>query len=172
MKGALIKRGPGLRLLLPSGRWERRPAPRGVRQKPRSASGLVEPGFFLESIFQDPCPALNGTRRATMPQVLTRRSEPITLLAKRSRLHLQTQKLALVVITQGAEAHSLTARSHPQCSVSVSLLSQGTNWPTEHWQNIGAFGSHEGASIAAENGPSDGPSTPAAVLNPSVYNIK
>jgi hypothetical protein len=31
----------------------------------------------LESIFQDPCPTLNGTRRATMPQVLTRRSEPI-----------------------------------------------------------------------------------------------
>ena len=33
--------------------------------------------FFLESTFQDPCPALNGTRRVTMPQVLTRRSEPI-----------------------------------------------------------------------------------------------
>jgi hypothetical protein len=32
---------------------------------------------FWESIFQDPCPTLNGTRRATMPQVLTRRSEPI-----------------------------------------------------------------------------------------------
>ena len=31
----------------------------------------------LESIFQDPCPTLNGTRRVTMPQVLTRRSEPI-----------------------------------------------------------------------------------------------
>ncbi len=74
----------------------------------------LEP-FFLESSFQDPCPTLNGTRRATIPQVLTRRSEPITLLAKRGRLHLQTQKLALVVITQEAEAHShgLTARSHP-----------------------------------------------------------
>ncbi len=33
--------------------------------------------LFLESIFQDPCPTLNGTRRATMPQVLTRRREPI-----------------------------------------------------------------------------------------------
>ena len=33
--------------------------------------------IFLESIFQDPCPTLNGTRRVTMPQVLTRRSEPI-----------------------------------------------------------------------------------------------
>ena len=32
---------------------------------------------FLESIFQDPCPTLNGTRRVTMPQVLTRRREPI-----------------------------------------------------------------------------------------------
>ena len=42
-----------------------------------------------------------------MPQVLTRRSEPITLLAKRGHRHLQTQKLALVVITQEAEAHSL-----------------------------------------------------------------
>ena len=31
----------------------------------------------MESIFQDPCPTLNGTRRVTMPQVLTRRSEPI-----------------------------------------------------------------------------------------------
>ena len=61
----------------------------------------------MESIFQDPCPTLNGTRRVTMPQVLTRRREPITLLAKRGRLHLQTQKLALVVITQEAEAHSL-----------------------------------------------------------------
>ncbi len=70
--------------------------------------------FFLESIFQDPCPTLNGTRRVTMPQVLTRRSEPITLLAKRGHLHLQTQKLALVLITQPeeAEAHGLTARSH------------------------------------------------------------
>ena len=36
-----------------------------------------------------------------------------TLLAKRGRLHLQTQKLALVVITQEAEAHSL-------CSISLS----------------------------------------------------
>ena len=52
-------------------------------------------------------PTLNGTRRITMPQVPTRRREPITLLAKRGRLHLQTQKLALVVITQEAEAHSL-----------------------------------------------------------------
>ncbi len=34
------------------------------------------------------------------------------LLAKRGHLHLQTQKLALRVITQEAEAHSLTARSH------------------------------------------------------------
>ena len=33
--------------------------------------------LFLESTFQDPCPTLNGTRRATMPQVQTRRSEPI-----------------------------------------------------------------------------------------------
>ena len=32
---------------------------------------------MLESIFQDPCPTLNGTRRVTMPQVLTRRREPI-----------------------------------------------------------------------------------------------
>ncbi len=63
---------------------------------------------FLESIFQDPCPLatlqVNGTRRATMPQVLTRRSEPIrpSTVAKRGHLHLQTQKLALVlvVITQ------------------------------------------------------------------------
>ena len=76
--------------------------------------------FFLESIFQDPCPTLNGTRRITMPQVLTRRREPITLLAKRGRLHLQTQKLALVVITQEAEAHSL-------CSISLSLS-------LVHWQ--------------------------------------
>ena len=38
---------------------------------------LSELGAFLESIFQDPCPTLNGTRRVTMPQVLTRRSEPI-----------------------------------------------------------------------------------------------
>ncbi len=56
---------------------------------------------------------VNGTRRVTMPQVLTRRSEPIALLAKRGHLHLQTQKLALVVITQEAEAHSL-------CSISLS----------------------------------------------------
>ena len=68
--------------------------------------------LFLESIFQDPCPTLNGTRRATMPQVLTRRREPIALLAKRGHLYLQTQKLALVAITHEAEAHSLTARSH------------------------------------------------------------
>lgn len=66
----------------------------------------------MESIFQDPCPTLNGTRRVTMPQVLTRRREPIALLAKRGHLYLQTQKLALVAITQEAEAHSLTARSH------------------------------------------------------------
>jgi hypothetical protein len=52
-----------------------------------------------------------------MPQVLTRRREPITLLAKRGHLHLQTQKLALVVITQEAEAHSLQLGS-----VSLSLL--------------------------------------------------
>ena len=38
---------------------------------------LSGPCNFLESIFQDPCPTLNGTRRVTMPQVLTRRSEPI-----------------------------------------------------------------------------------------------
>ena len=71
----------------------------------------------MESIFQDPCPTLNGTRRITMPQVLTRRREPITLLAKRGHLHLQTQKLALVAITQEAEAHSLLLSS-----VSLSLL--------------------------------------------------
>jgi hypothetical protein len=45
-------------------------------------SGSNRPIFcFLESIFQleDPCPTLNGTRRATMPQleVLARRSEPM-----------------------------------------------------------------------------------------------
>ena len=45
----------------------------GVSIRARSSWG----GFFLESIFQDPCPTLNGTRRVTMPQVLTRRSEPI-----------------------------------------------------------------------------------------------
>ena len=33
--------------------------------------------LFLESTFQDPCPAPNGTRRVTMPQVLPRRREPI-----------------------------------------------------------------------------------------------
>jgi hypothetical protein len=40
-------------------------------------AGLSNLPIFLESIFQDPCPTLNGTRRATMPQVLTRRREPI-----------------------------------------------------------------------------------------------
>jgi hypothetical protein len=79
------------------------------------ASAVPHLFLVLESIFQDPCPTLNGTRRVTMPQVLTRRSGPITLLAKRGHRHLQTQKLALVVIThwQEAEAHSL-------CSISLS----------------------------------------------------
>ncbi len=56
-----------------------------------SHCGSVSFLFFLEieSVFQDPCPALNGTRRVTMPQVLTRRREPITLLAKRGHLHLK-----------------------------------------------------------------------------------
>ncbi len=52
-----------------------------------------------------------------MPQVLTRRSEPITLLAKRGHLHLQTQKLALVVITQEAEAHLLNHQSQHKDSL-------------------------------------------------------
>jgi hypothetical protein len=82
--------------------------------------------FVLESIFQDPCPTLNGTRRITMPQVLTRRSEPIALLAKRGAEQVtctyKPKKLALAVITQEAEAHSLTARSHPHCSVSFFVL--------------------------------------------------
>ena len=44
-----------------------------------------------------------------------------TLLAKRGHLpvHLQTQKLALVVITQEAEAHSFTVRSHLMRSVAA-----------------------------------------------------
>ena len=40
---------------------------------------VTESKIFLESTFQDPCPTLNGTRRVTMPQELTRRSGPITL---------------------------------------------------------------------------------------------
>jgi hypothetical protein len=81
-------------------------SPPSVAQVASAASSGVSAASdsFLESSFQDPCPTLNGTRRATMPKVLTRRSEPITLLAKRGRLHLQTPKLALVVITQKAEA--------------------------------------------------------------------
>jgi hypothetical protein len=47
-----------------------------------------------------------------MPLVPIRWSGPITLLAKRGHRHLQTQKLAMVVITQKAEAHS--------CSISLS----------------------------------------------------
>jgi hypothetical protein len=35
--------------------------------------------LFLESRFQDPVPNPNGTRRVTMPQVLTRRRGPTTL---------------------------------------------------------------------------------------------
>jgi hypothetical protein len=62
-----------------------------------------------------PNPQRHTTRHyATLRQVLTRRSEPITLLAKRGHRHLQTQKLALVVITQEAEAHTaaVSAQSH------------------------------------------------------------
>jgi hypothetical protein len=70
-------------------------------------------GKYFSRSAPGPNPQLNGTRRATMPQVLTRRREPITLLAKRGHLHLQPQKLALVVITLEAEAHSL-------CSISLS----------------------------------------------------
>ncbi len=46
---------------------------------PCSQTSESDAEFFLESTFQDPCPTLrlNGTRRVTMPQVLTRRSEPI-----------------------------------------------------------------------------------------------
>ncbi len=39
---------------------------------PRAAGSLSPGGFFWKA----PCPTLNGTRRATMPQVLTLRSEP------------------------------------------------------------------------------------------------
>jgi hypothetical protein len=57
----------------------------------------------------------NGTRRVTMPQVLTRRREPISLqVLARGHLYLQIQKLTgrlalpayQVAITQEAEAHS------------------------------------------------------------------
>ena len=48
------------------------------------------PLFSLESTFQDPCPALNGTRRVTMSRVLTRRREPIARLAKRGHLSVPT----------------------------------------------------------------------------------
>jgi hypothetical protein len=68
--------------------------------------------LFLERIFQDPCPTLNGTRCVTTPQVQTRRRRPITLLVWRGDRYLQPPKVALVVLTQEAEAHTLTARSH------------------------------------------------------------
>jgi hypothetical protein len=115
-------RGPGLGPALPAGV--------GVLVARDS------PLFFLESISQDPCPAPNGTRRATkchsMSRVLTRRTrrEPIARLANRGcRGHLsvptvQTLKMALVAITQEAEAHSLTARSH-KSSFTALMLSQG-----------------------------------------------
>ena len=76
------------------------------------ASAVPHLFLVLESIFQDPCPTLNGTRRVTMPQVLTRRSEPITLLAKRGHRHLQTQKLALVVIRRPKPTVSAQSHSH------------------------------------------------------------
>jgi hypothetical protein len=51
------------------------PAQRKLTQwqaRPRPESPLPDPPFVLECTFQGPCLALNGTRRATMPQVLTR----------------------------------------------------------------------------------------------------
>ncbi len=62
--------------------------------------------LFGESIFQDPCRTLNGTRRVTMPQVLTRRSGPITQSRSVTGTY-KPQELALLAITQEAEAHSL-----------------------------------------------------------------
>ena len=70
-----------------------------------------------------PSPAVPAQPSGTSP----RRSEPITLLAKRGHLHLQTQKLALVVITQEAEAHSLVAQSYSTVqSHSLSSHALGT----------------------------------------------
>ncbi len=82
--------------------------------------------FFLEStsIFQDPCPTLNGTRHATMPQVLTRRREPIhpsSQARSPAPTNPRLSELALVVITQEAEAHSFTVRSHLVLSLKVRI---------------------------------------------------
>jgi hypothetical protein len=44
-----------------------RPSPRLASRRSLMGS-YTQRGFFLESIFQDPYPAANGTRRVTMPQ--------------------------------------------------------------------------------------------------------
>ena len=116
-----------------------------VAQTGTAAGGShnFEQRLLLETTFQlvDPCPTLNGTRRATMPQVLTRRSGPqaTTLRAKPlgGHLHLQTQleKLALVVITPEAAAHT---GSLLLSSVSLSQLVLIEQRPlTRSWAPVG-----------------------------------
>ena len=63
-----------------------------------------------------------------MPQVLTRRTrrKPIALLTKRGHLYLQTQKLALVAITQEA-----VRSPQSQCSISLS-----SHWVQLHAEQL------------------------------------
>ncbi len=94
--------------------------------RPKSASATMrltpgrvtrQLGLFLESIFQDPCPTLNGTRRATMPQVLTRRRES-------SHPSSQARSPAPTNPKTGSGSDHPGGRS-PQshCSISPSVLS-------------------------------------------------
>jgi hypothetical protein len=118
--------------------------------------------FFLESIFQDPCPTLNGTRRVTMPQVLTRRSGPITLLALEARSPAPTNPKA----GSGSDhpggrspqstaqfGLTLTARSH--CSVSL-LNKQVLFWapprqPTSKCPHLPLPYGHRGPTLLTPN---------------------
>jgi hypothetical protein len=83
--------------------------------------------FFWKAFFknQDPCPTLNGTRRVAMPQVLTRRSGPITLLAKRGREPAPTNPKTGSGSDhpegrspQSTAQFGLTLTAHSHCSVS------------------------------------------------------